>query len=92
MRRRPQTVQELTQQARIPSSSHGYRMWIRSALLLFDQGLEAHSMGNLDDAFVALLKGVTILLEIVPKAPELNKADELYVKSRNVSTIFNIRN
>jgi hypothetical protein len=49
-------------------------------------------MGNLDDAFVALLKGVTILLEIVPKAPELNKADELYVKSRNVSTIFNIRN
>lgn len=90
--RRPQTVQELTQKAKIPSSSHGYKMWIRSALLLFDQGLECRSNGDLDDAFIALLKGVTILLEIVPKLPELNKSDELYVNARNVYSLFNGRN
>jgi hypothetical protein len=81
--RRPHTVQELTQQAKIPSSSYGYKMWIRSALLLFDQGIEYDLNGNLDAAFVTLLKGVTILLEIVPKAPELNKSDELYINARN---------
>lgn len=86
--RRPQTVQELTSKAIIPSSSHGYKMWIRSALLLFDQGLEYRSSGNLDDAFISLLKGVTILLEIVPNLTEFSKTDELYVNARNVNILY----
>ena len=83
--RRPLTVAELTSRASIPSSTHGFKMWIRSATLLFDQGLEHSSNGKLDEAFVSLLKGVTIMLEIVPNLDEFKKTDELYVNARNVS-------
>jgi hypothetical protein len=85
--RRPLTIAELTSKASLPSSSYSYKMWIRSALSLFDHGLEYRSNGSLDEAFISLLKGVTIMLEIVPSLQEFKKTDELYLNARNV--IFN---
>ena len=83
-RNRPHTVAELTSKAVLPSSSHGIKMWIRSALLLFEQGLDSNDEGSLEEGFVSLLKGVTIILEIVPALKDFDNNDKLYLSARSV--------
>ncbi|KAJ3287372.1 hypothetical protein HK104_008645, partial [Borealophlyctis nickersoniae] len=85
--KRPRTVNDLKIEAEKSldqRASHSVRQWASSAQKCLDEGEEARLAEDYDRAYVLLLRGVSILLEVIPKCKDFpaNQTEAKYQMAR----------
>ena len=69
--RRPATISELTERANIPwDESKGLEYHLKSAERYRQEGKEYARSGDMENAFVELVKAATIVIEQLPEHPD----------------------
>ncbi|KAJ1959351.1 ubiquitin-specific protease doa4, partial [Dimargaris xerosporica] len=80
------TLAQLNRQAQVPSSHQHFsvRTWIHSAFKLYDQAQLARIENRSENAYVALMKFCSVVVEIIPKHAEFSlvQKDPSYIDLR----------
>nr|KAJ3422763.1 ubiquitin-specific protease doa4 [Polyrhizophydium stewartii] len=84
---RPPTLAELNERASTAgllaqNPNYAVRTWIKSATTLLEEGNKYYLAGDIDQAYVNLMKGLSIALELLPKHKDFNVNDLHYVQLR----------
>ncbi|KAI8824311.1 uncharacterized protein EV422DRAFT_315915 [Fimicolochytrium jonesii] len=59
-----------------PPNSHSIKLWATSALGLFDKGEQAKLSGDLETAYVHLYKAITIVVNVISKHRDFERAQK----------------
>ncbi|KAJ3404460.1 hypothetical protein HDV05_007180, partial [Chytridiales sp. JEL 0842] len=83
-KKQPRSVAELAKEAdvKLVPSQHSVRSWMSSAGTLFDKATEQRLMDDAENAYIYMLRGVSIVLEIIPKHPDFKQSDTAYRELR----------
>ncbi|KAJ3331481.1 ubiquitin-specific protease doa4 [Blyttiomyces sp. JEL0837] len=91
--RAPRSIPQLTKDAEVKMAPNEYaiRLWCQTASRLIDQSQEERLQGDDENAYIHLLRGVSIILEIIPKHPSFNSSgstDSVYRELRRNLTRY----
>ncbi|KAJ3063307.1 ubiquitin-specific protease doa4, partial [Podochytrium sp. JEL0797] len=77
----PWTVADLNKRAAINMVPAQYpvKRWCTSATTMFDKAHAAKLRGDIDDNYILLMKGVSIVVEVIPKHGDFNAKEKDYV-------------
>ncbi|KAJ3274213.1 ubiquitin-specific protease doa4 [Terramyces sp. JEL0728] len=59
------------------------RGWIKKAKQLLEEGTAKHSEGQYEEAYILLLRGVSIVMEVIPKHKKFDNSDIQYQQIRS---------
>ncbi|KAJ3081686.1 ubiquitin-specific protease doa4, partial [Rhizoclosmatium hyalinum] len=88
----PRTVADLNKLSNINlvPAQHTPKRWCSTAATLFEKAVDARIMGDIDQNYILLLRGVSIVVEIIPKSAQFNPKEESYVDlKKNVQQYLN---
>ncbi|KAJ3018546.1 ubiquitin-specific protease doa4 [Thoreauomyces humboldtii] len=91
--RAPRSIQQLKEQAEIKDNpnKHPVKTWAKAAINLFEKGQEEFQSGDLEEAFVHLMRGSSIALELIPRHKEYSlrdRDDAVYAAARRKATQY----
>ena len=90
----PRRLSELNKLATVQNDNKfNMKMWCRTAANLFDKGETSQTIVKLElktqeDSYVFLFKGISIVVEIIPKLKDFKDSDKDYAALRNVNILI----